>query len=325
VAGQQDTVAGQQDTVAGQQDTWGPQQETWAAPPGAGFAAEPGAGIAGQPGPGPEAGNDPFAHFFRDSPGQPTEQQGWPDQQGGWADQQGGWPNPPEAGYGPATVSQPPPYPGGGPPGEEPPRRNRARAITLLAGVVVVLAAGGVGAWAALGGKGHPSAQSSHTAHHTSTPHSSSPRPSTSAPSSSPKPSPSPSGMVVAAPGVTAKKGERTVLAFLDSYFTAINTHNYQKYYGLLDTQQQRDVTQGQFDSGYRKTRDSHATLVALGPVGSGVVAASVTFTSHQPASDSPSHTSCTNWNTTLYLRHQGGSYVIGAPPASYHASYQAC
>jgi hypothetical protein len=124
---------------------------------------------------------------------------------------------------------------------------------------------------------------------------------------------------------VTGQRDEHSVLAFLNSYFTAINTHNYQRYHGLLDAQQQQQVSLGQFRSGYRDTRDSRATLVALGPAGGGTVAASITFTSHQPASGSPSHTGCTDWNTTLYLRPQGGSYVITAPPASYHASYHAC
>lgn len=305
---QQENWAGPQDTLVQQPETWTSHQDTWAAQP-AGFAAQPEA----PPGAGAGAPDDPFAHFFRDAPGDQTGPGG-------------GFAGPPGPGYGETMATQPP-YPESGPPGEQPPRRNRARAITLLAGVVVVLAAGGVGAWAALGGKGHPSAQSSHGTQPASTAPSHSPQPSTSAPSTSPAPSHSPgsSGMVAAAPSVRGQHDERAVLAFLNRYFIAINTHNYQQYYGLLDAQQQRGITQGQFDSGYRKTRDSHATLVALGLAGGGGVAASITFTSHQPASDSPSHSSCTDWNTTLYLRPQSGSYAIEAPPASYHAAYQAC
>jgi hypothetical protein len=124
---------------------------------------------------------------------------------------------------------------------------------------------------------------------------------------------------------VAGQRGAPAVLSFLNTYFAAINAHNYQRYYGLLDAQQQRGITEHQFRTGYRDTRDSRATLVTLGPAGGGTIAAAVTFTSHQPAADSPSHSGCTNWNTTLYLRRQGSSYVIGAPPASYHATYQAC
>lgn len=303
-----DVASTQQQSWTPQQDAWAAQQETWAAPAGAAFAADPETPLGADP----NAPDDPFGHLFRGGPAAP-------------AGAEGGFAAPPGPGYGQTAVGQPP-YPGGGPydggpPGDEPPRRSRARAITLLAGVAVVLVAGGVGAWAAFGGKGHPSAAPTHSAHPASTAPSSSPQPSTSAPSTSA----APSGMVAAAPGVRGKKDEPAVLAFLDDYFTAINTHNYQRYYGLLDAQQQSDVTQGQFDSGYHKTHDSHATLVALGPAGGGITAASVTFTSHQPASGSPSHSSCTSWDTTLYLRHQGSSYVIGAPPASYHASYHAC
>ena len=287
---------GQQAGYPGAQAGYGAPPGGYAGPPG-GYAAPPG-GYAGPPG-------------------------GFAGPQAGYAGAEGGYGGPPGPGYGETIVSQPP-YPGGGPP-EDQPRRGRARAITLVAGVVLVLAAGGVGAWAALGGKGHPHAGPSHHPRPANTAPSSSPQPSTSAPSTSPAPSPSSSGMVAEAPGVTGQHNAKSVLAFLNNYFTAINTHNYQQYYGLLDSQQQHGITEGQFRSGYRDTRDSRATLVALGPGAGGTVAASVTFTSHQPAGDSPSHSRCTHWSTTLYLRHHGGTYVIGAPPASYHASYQAC
>jgi hypothetical protein len=331
---QQDTWATPHETPPVQQDTWAApqdaptaQQETWAAEPGAGFATQPGA----ETGIGAAAADDPFAHFFRDGPGEPTQAQGgyagpqggYARQRGGYAGPQGGYAGAPGPAYGETAVSQPPPYAGAAPPGEQPPRRGRARVIILVAGVMLVLAAGGVGAWAALGGKGHPRAAASHRPHPATSAPSSSPQPSTS--TSPPASSPSSSGLVAAAPGVTGQSDEPAVLAFLNRYFTAINTHNYQQYYGLLDTQQQRGITERQFRTGYRATRDSRTTLVTLGPAGGGTVAASVTFTSHQPAAGSPSHSSCTDWDTTLYLRHQGGSYVIGAPPASYHASYHAC
>ena len=191
-----------------------------------------------------------------------------------------------------------------------------------MAAIVAVFAvAGGVVAWAATRHSGHPSA--SHPATHTAT-HapSTSLQPTTSTPS--PTPTPTPTGLVSAAPGVAQQGNEPGVVAFLNNYFTAINHHDYPKYRHLLDAQLRRQLTLGNFVAGYRQTADSAATLTALAASGS-QVAATVAFTSHQPASDSPSHTRCTHWTITLYLNPQGNSYVIGSPPSNYHASYHAC
>jgi hypothetical protein len=57
----------------------------------------------------------------------------------------------------------------------------------------------------------------------------------------------------------------------------------------------------------------------------SGRWAASLTFNSHQEPSTSPTHTACTSWAITLYLRPSGTSYHIGRPPGQYRSSYQPC
>jgi flagellar basal body-associated protein FliL len=226
----------------------------------------------------------------------------------------------------PPTQQQDFGFPGSGQPpyqqadeiSQQPPSPSRGKVFLIVAVVIVVLAGGGVGAWATLGGKKHPTAQPTHSA-----------RPVTTAPSPPPtttSPTPTPSSSLVAvAPTVTTQSDEQAVLNFLTSYFTAINNHNYQQYRSLLDAQRQAGLTQAGFDSGYQSTKDSDATLTALAPAGSGIIAASVSFTSNQPASDSPTSTTCTNWNITLYLESQGGSYLIGTPPSSYHAAYSAC
>lgn len=54
-------------------------------------------------------------------------------------------------------------------------------------------------------------------------------------------------------------------------------------------------------------------------------MAAAVTFTSRQSAADSHDASPCTDWRITLYLQPDGSSYLIGRPPASYHASSSAC
>jgi hypothetical protein len=190
--------------------------------------------------------------------------------------------------------------------------------------VAVFAVAGGVVAWAVTRHTGHPSANASHpvTAHPATHAPSTPVQPTTSTPS--PSPTPTRTGLVSVAPGVAQQGDAPAVAAFLNNYFTAINNHDYQKYRRLLDAQLRRQLTAGNFNSGYRATVDSAATLTALGASGS-QVAAAVAFTSHQPPADSPTHTRCTRWTITLYLSPQGSSYVIGSPPSNYHASYHAC
>jgi len=224
----------------------------------------------------------------------------------------------------PPSAPAPPAHPGDYGYYPEPPRPRRRKIIAIGAAVLAVLAAGGgVAAWALT----RPAAHSG--VHVTRTPrvHVSTTTPSTPAqPTSSPSTAPSPAStrLVTVAPGVSTQGDEPTVVAFLNSYFTAINNHDYQQYRRLLDAQVQRQETAATFAAGYRGSHDSAATLTGLTSSGA-QVAASVSFTSHQPAAVSPTHSGCTDWTITLYLTPQGGSYLIGSPPSGYHASYQAC
>ena len=132
-------------------------------------------------------------------------------------------------------------------------------------------------------------------------------------------------GHVAVAPGVAQQVGEPQVVAFLNAYFTAINSHDYQEYRSLLDSQMRQNLTIAEFRSGYQSTTDSNGTLTDISAAGPALIGASVTFTSHQPAADSPSGTACTDWRITLFLGRQAGRYAIEAPPSGYHASYRAC
>jgi hypothetical protein len=134
----------------------------------------------------------------------------------------------------------------------------------------------------------------------------------------------SPGGVVIAS-GATGDATASQVAAFLDEYFTAINTHNYQAYEALLSPQAQ-GVTQAQFDTGYGSTTDSSETLRAIFTSSNGDSVANVTFTSHQSSAQSATNSTCTAWNISLYLVPSGGSgYLIDTPPAGYHAKYTTC
>jgi hypothetical protein len=140
-------------------------------------------------------------------------------------------------------------------------------------------------------------------------------------------PSPSDTNVVTIAAGASGNPNASLVATFLGQYFAAINARDYQSYLSLLSPRLQQDMTQAQFDKGYRSTADSDETLVSLSTAANGDLAAEVTFTSHQDQADSPDQReTCTNWDISLFLGQGGGSgYVIDPAPSDYHASYQPC
>jgi hypothetical protein len=246
----------------------------------------------------------------------------------------------------PAPAGQPPYQP---PPYQPPPHvagtrgtspLRRGQTAILIALLVVVLLAVGGGAYALVsryaGHKTaapppHPATRSAPATPATvattpapsATGTASSTGPAASSPAAGPKVSPSPHVSVAA--GVASNPAEPAVAAFLDRYFTAINTHDYAAYSRLLDAQEQSVDTRSSFDTGYGTTADSAETLTGIAGAGGGDEAATVSFTSHQDPADSPSKTACTSWTITLYLQPNGGGYLIGPAPTGYHASYQAC
>jgi hypothetical protein len=279
--------------------------------PAAGISPDPPMPVSpDRPGAGPGIPDDPFAGLFRSVPGEPGQRQQDPG-------------SPHDRDTVPAE-SDPPSSSLPGRPDREPPRRNRTKAAVIAAAVLVVLAAGGAAAWAALANKGHPGARPITHARVTPITPSASAQPSTSTPSPSATPT-TRSGLVALGPGVSPSGLEPAVAAFLNSYFAAINDDDYQQYRSLLGARLRQALSATQFSSGYRSVHDSNVTLTSIASAGGPTVAASMTFTSHQPPAKSASHSSCTHWSITLYIVRRGSSYVIGSPPASYHAAYHAC
>jgi hypothetical protein len=188
---------------------------------------------------------------------------------------------------------------------------------------LVLVLGGGFAAWKFLGHHttNHPSAAGSPTGPANQT-GPGSPKPT--APSSLPPGTPPPPAGFPVAVSASAAQGpdEPHVLQFLQRYFAAINHHDYGKYTSLLMSSQR--LTLQQFQTGYSTTADSAATLTALAPTPTGV-AATVTFTSHQSPSQSPTSTGCDTWHITLFLRPHAGAYRIGPAQPGYHAQYQAC
>ena len=132
-------------------------------------------------------------------------------------------------------------------------------------------------------------------------------------------------GTVAVSSGAQADPAEPAVAAWLSRYFTAINSHDYQAYVRLLDSQEAADESQSDFTSGYSTTTDSAETLTAISDLSGGGEAATVSFTSHQSAGQSVNGSSCDHWTITVYLEPRGSSYVTVPPPAGYHSSYESC
>jgi hypothetical protein len=127
------------------------------------------------------------------------------------------------------------------------------------------------------------------------------------------------------APGVAANPQAPQVASLLDSYFTAINNHDYEGYISLFTPAIQQGLTAAQFHTGFATTKDTDEALTSISSV-DGSLAASVTFTSHQSPADSVDGSeSCTNWQISLYLQQTGNGYLIGKAPSSYHAFHTAC
>jgi hypothetical protein len=119
---------------------------------------------------------------------------------------------------------------------------------------------------------------------------------------------------------------EPAVLAFVESYFTAINQHDYQAYVSLLAPRLAASVTASAFSSGLGSMADSAVMLTGISDLSGGKEAVTVSFTSHQnPAQSANGQDSCDHWWITLYLSPSGSSYLQVPPPADYTSRYQAC
>lgn len=203
-------------------------------------------------------------------------------------------------------------------PGQPPPRllaHPRARRRHLMIAIVAAVAvlAGGVAAWEYIGN--HPARPTAAAAV----------PPTVDASQGLPTPTSQLTGgsvTVTVAPNATQQPNALQVAKFLETYFTAINTHDFELYKSLFEPQLRQTLQQ--FNQGYQSTSDSDMTLTSLSATATGLAAA-VSFTSQQEPADSPTNSACTTWNITLYLQPQGSTYLIAPPPTGYRALYSSC
>jgi hypothetical protein len=148
----------------------------------------------------------------------------------------------------------------------------------------------------------------------------------TATPAASPAPAKPGGGFtVLIAPGLSRSPAASQVDRLLMTYFTAINTHNFQQYASTFLPDVRHQLSAAAFASGYRTTRDSNASLVGIGTSAGHRLAVTVTFTSTQQAVPSLGVTGCTYWAVTLFLGRHGNGFLIGAEPSGYHPYHHAC
>lgn len=212
-------------------------------------------------------------------------------------------------------------------PAPDPVRARRGPLTLPIAALIVALAAaaGGVGSWYAV--------RQAPAAHQSGLPPTASP--AISAPARQPAAtgslslspsasSPAPSGTFVSlAPAAAGYPGAAAIQPVISEYFRAINDRDYAGY--LTTHSPGSALTRPQFQAGFRSTADSGVVVTGITTAPDGRPAADVSFTSRQQPQDGPGGESCTNWQVTMFFDGGPGTYTIGAPPAGYHASYQAC
>jgi hypothetical protein len=133
------------------------------------------------------------------------------------------------------------------------------------------------------------------------------PSPARAAPSVSPG-APA-AGAVTVAPAAAGQPHADRVATLLDSYFSAINQHDFPAYRSLFIPAIRAGMNN--FGASYQSTHDSRARLAGLAATGPQGLAATVTFVSHQDPAASPDHAACDRWHITLFIKRDGRGYHI--------------
>jgi hypothetical protein len=136
--------------------------------------------------------------------------------------------------------------------------------------------------------------------------------------------SPATPGAVTVAPAAAVQPHVHRVVMLLDTYFSAINQHDFQAYSSLFIPAIRASMHN--FGAAYRSTRDSQARLTGLAATGPRGLAAMVTFVSHQNPAESPDHAACDRWHITLFIKRHGPSDQIRRHQPGFPAdTFRAC
>jgi hypothetical protein len=138
-------------------------------------------------------------------------------------------------------------------------------------------------------------------------------------------PPPAGQGTVAVSPAVAESPLAAPVVAFLATYFEAINTQNFPLYASLFVPSIR--ATMQNFGTGYTTTSDSGAIVTGLvfTDTDQDDLAVTVTFISHQSPAASPDHAACDVWDITLFLKLHQGTILIGHAKPGFPQSVRAC
>jgi hypothetical protein len=173
---------------------------------------------------------------------------------------------------------------------------------------------------------GHPGAadRASLDRHQTTDAPASASLPSASVPSAS-VPQPTVDGLVTIEPDVVTAPHEAAVVAVVNRYFSAIDSHAYRVFEKLFSPAARGELSAAMFRLDYGTTRDSAATLRSIGVIGPRRIDAVVTFTSYQQARLVPTQSSCTALRISLHLIRTSHGYLLETPSDGYEPSSRSC
>ena len=120
---------------------------------------------------------------------------------------------------------------------------------------------------------------------------------------------PAASDAVTVNPAAAGQPHADRVVTLLNSYFSAINQHDFPAYRRLFIPGIRAGMHN--FGASYQSTHDSRARLAGLAATGPQGLAAMVTFVSHQDPAASPDHAACDRWHITLFIKRDGRGYHI--------------
>jgi hypothetical protein len=131
-------------------------------------------------------------------------------------------------------------------------------------------------------------------------------------------------GLIVVS-AVASAPNEAAVVAFLDRYFDAVNSHDFTVYKRLFILALRPRLSPASFSAGFGTTTDSGEQLHSISVIGGGEVDAAVTFIGRQATAGRPTDPTCTAWSVELYLSWRGTRYLLVAAPLWYQASDSGC
>lgn len=146
-------------------------------------------------------------------------------------------------------------------------------------------------------------------------------------------PSPKPSGEQ---PGPATVRGTAdaaahplywTLQPLLQTYFTAINDKDYERWSSVVTYERQTNQPEQKWQQEFRTTKDGNIVMHRIEARGDGTARVLLTFTSTQDVADAPQELPrpCIHWNVVWAFSTEDGDWKLAAGPASASPQHEPC